>query len=220
MPHEPSPVAFIVGSDRVRLGAGQMVVDAAARMDWPVREFSQVPVYFEGRKYFVFAERKAVPPFVARYELHPWPDNLHDQSGRTVFYDEGYVAERDEMAKRRRRFDRLHFLLFPFYPLLGLCWSGFKNRVLQPMGFEPRSITWASVILMFNLCLVEGIFVGWLQGGLLLWWFADGRWRVLDQVLVWLLALDSILRCHQLLKWDVQEHLGFCEWLWPRKRKR
>ena len=86
------------------------------------------------------------------------------------------------------------------------------------MGFEPRSITYASVVLTFNLCLVEGVFVGWLQGGLLVWWFADRHLRIVDQALLLALAVDSTLRCHQLLKSDVQEHLGFCEWLCPRKR--
>jgi hypothetical protein len=215
---ESSEAAIAVGSDRVRIENGRPVIEAAEAMDWPVREFCRVPIYFADRKYYVRRRSQAQPPFAARYELWPWPDELRDQSTHAVFYDEDYVTERDEAAKRRRRFDRIHFLLLPFYPLLGLCWSGFKNRVLQPVGFEPRSITWASVVMIFNLWIVEGIFVGWLRGGLLIWWFGSGNLRSADGLLLVVLTLDTTWRANQLLKSDVQEHLGFCEWLWPRRR--
>jgi hypothetical protein len=217
-PQEPSAVKFAVGSDRVWIDGEHLMIEAAEPMDWPVREFCKVPIYFEGRKYYLRGKTQAESPFAARYELWPWPIDLKDQSTRSVFYDLEYVTDRDEAAKRRRRFDTTHFLLLPFYPLLGLCWSSFKNRVLQPVGFEPRSITWASVVLIFNLCIIEGIFVGWLQGGLLLWWFGSGNLRSVDVAVLLVLALDAAWRGHRLLKSDVQEHLGFCEWVWPRKR--
>ena len=219
MPHEPSAVMITVGSDRVWIRSEHLVIEAAEPMDWPVREFCRVPIYFEARKYYLRSKTEAEAPFVVRYELCPWPGDLKDESTRSVLYDLEYVTERDEAAKWRRRFDAIHLLLLPFYPLLGLCWSGFKNRVLHPVGFEPRSITSASVVLIFNLCLLEGIFVGWLQGGLLLWWFGNGNLRIVDKAVLLLLALDAGWRYHQLLQSDVDEYLGFCEWLCPRKRE-
>jgi hypothetical protein len=73
--------------------------------------------------------------------------DLQEASPHLVFYDEDYTIERDKAAARARRDDRLYLALLPLYPLLGLLWSGFKSRVLDPLGLEPGSITKASIVL-------------------------------------------------------------------------
>ncbi|TAK99652.1 MAG: hypothetical protein EPO07_10675 [Verrucomicrobia bacterium] len=219
-PQRTSGVVIHVGSDRVVVGEDSVVIEAAEAMDWPVREFCRVPVFFEGRKFYVRKATPAAAPFKKRYELCPWPAAPCEESNRCVNYDATYVAERDELAKTQRRFDRVHFWLLPFYPLLGFCWSGFKNRVLLRIGFEPRSITSWSLRLEFALLMAEGIFVGWLRGGLLVWWLGHGRWRDVDLALTALAAADIALRWSREQNWDVQAHWGFCEWLWPGRRRR
>lgn len=187
-------------------------------MDWPVREFYRVPVYFEGRKYYVRGCVEADAPFAKRYELAPWPAHQPEQTTRLVVYDEAYVAERDAVARTQRASDRWHLILLPFFPFLGLCWSGFKNHVLLKAGFEPRSITSASIALVFYLFMVEGVFVGWLGTGLLMWILQSANFRAVDLALSVLLAADVVVRYGQHLQSDVNRPWGFCEWLWPGKR--
>lgn len=74
-------------------------------------------------------------------------------------------------------------------------------------------------MLVFGLLIVEAIFVGWLRTGILVW-VCRGIWfRNLDWVLMALLALDTVLRYNQSMNLDTQRHWGFCEWLWPGKRR-
>src|SRR5207245_5020271 len=131
-------------------------------MDWPVREFCKVPILFDGRKYYLRSNRSAKPPRPMIYELWPWPADLHEASPNAVVYDAAYAIERDKAAAKARRLQRLYLALIPLYPFLGLFWSGFKNRVLGPVGFESGSVTKISILLTFNLFIAEGIFVRWL----------------------------------------------------------
>ena len=206
-----------IGSDEVRVEHERLIIHAAEPMDLPIREFCRVPLYFEGREYYLRSKRKGERPYVIVYELWPWPTDLHERSSRQVIYDESYVAERDAQAAERRRHEWLHLALLPFYPLLGLCWSGFKNRVLGRIGFEPSSITRASMILTFNLMVVEAIFVGWLAGGLLTYLIGWSSLRAVDWGLLLLLGADTVMRFGQSLKFDIEHHWGFCEWLWPKR---
>ena len=199
-----------VGSDKVCVGPERLVILAAEPMDLPMREFCKVPVYFQGRKYYVRSKHKAERPHAMAYELWPWPTDLHESSTRQVIYDEAYVIERDKMATTRRGHERLHMLLLPVYPLLGLCWSGFKNRVLGRLGFEPGSITKASIFLTFSLFMADGVLVGWLASGIL-------GIRAADWALLLLLGADLAMRFGQSLKFDVEDHWGFGEWLWPKR---
>ncbi len=186
-------------------------------MDWPIREFCKVPIFFRGQKYYLRSKLEGRQPGLMVYQLCPWPAQLHEASPRSVVYDEAYVAQRDEAAAAARRHQRLYVALLPLYPFLGLLWSGFKNRILGPLGFEPGSITQASVVLIFNALIVEGIFVGWLRGGLLTYFLSRPVLRSADWAVMLLLGADSAMRFGQVLKMDVQEHWGFCEWLWPRR---
>lgn len=197
-----------IGTDSVSREPERLFIHAAEPMDLPIREFCKVPVYFQGQKYYVRSRQAGERPYKVVYELLPWPPELREASTRQVFYDESYVLERDALAAARRRHERIHLILLPLYPLLGLCWSRFKNRVLVPWGFEPGSITKASVFLTFNAFLVEGIFVGWLGGGIV-------GVRIWDWTLLMLLGADTVLRYGQSLKLDVERHWGICEWMRP-----
>ena len=198
-----------VGSDKVCAESERLIIHAAEPMDVPIREFCKIPVYYLGQKYYVLSKRTGERPYAAVYVLCPWPTGLLESSTRHLIYDEAYVAERDKIASVRRRNERFHLLLLPAYPLLGLCWSRCKNQMFQEWGFEPGSITKASIFLIFNLLIVEGIFVGWFGSGLL------GA-PPLDYALLLLLGIDTILRYEQTLKLDVERHWGFCEWVWSR----
>lgn len=205
------------GSDKVHAEGERLIIQATEPMDWPIREFCRIPLYFQGRKYYLRSKRKGEPPYAMVYELWPWPTGSHEASTRQVIYDEAYVLERDRMAAKGRGYERLHVILLPLYPLLGLCWSGFKNRVLASIGFEPGSITKASIALTFNLFIAEGVFVGWLAGGLLMYLLQRPGLRVVDWALMIMLGADSLMRFSQSLKLDVDRHWGFCEWLWPKR---
>jgi hypothetical protein len=216
----PTPRITQVGPDRVHVGRERIVIEAAHPMDCPVREFCKVPIYFEGRKYYVRNHSTAPQPFAKRYELWPWPADLHEESNRSVIYSEAYVAERDRAAQKQRSGAVQHALLSAFYPLLGLFWSGFKNQTLLKLGFEPRSITSASVMLIFSLFVLEGVFVGWFGTGILVWLFHGMSSRNLDWILLVVMGADTVMRYSQLQDLDTQRHWGFCEWIGTNQRSR
>lgn len=209
-----------VGGDRVSVQGHCLVIEARELMDWPVREFYRVPIYFQGQKFYVRTAGEAAAPFVRRYELALWPPDQPEQTTKMVVYDEAYVMARDAAARARRGDDRWHLFLLPFFPFLGFCWSGFKNRVLTRMGFAARDITSASIALGFSLMLAQGIFVGWLRGGLLMWFLQSASLRLADLALLALLTADVVVRYSQHLQLDVDRPWGFCEWLWPRRKKK
>lgn len=197
-----------IGTDRVCLEPERLIIHAAEPMDLPIRESCKVPVYFQGQKYYVHSKQAGECSRAVVYELWPWPPELQEASSRQVFYDEAYVIERNKLAATRRHHGRVHLVLLPFYPLLGLCWSRFKNQVLGAWGFEPSSITKASIFLTFNAFIGYGILVGWLGGGIV-------GVRLWDWALLFLLGADTALRYGQSLKLDVEHLWGICEWMWP-----
>ena len=207
------------GSDVICTGPDSLVILASHSMDWQAREFCRVPIYVEGRKYFLRSMSKAGSPFAMRYELSPWPETLREESSEAVHYTKHFVAERDREAVRARRGDAVNFLLLPFYPLLGLCWSGFKRGPLHRAGFEPSSITKASVVMLFHFWVAEGIFVGWLHGGLLMLVFSSPTIQTFDWLLIFVLTADTMVRGSGAMRLGTGYHLGFCEWLWPGRNK-
>ncbi len=218
MSHSNPPADGIrVGPDLTRVEGDALVIYAATPMDWPVREFCRVPIFVRGWKYYLRQKSKADPPFAMRYDLCRWPEDLHDESNLPVIYDELYVRQRDLDALAERRANCAYFFLVPFSPVLGLCWSGFKERVLVPLGFAPSTITKASVALTFFLWIGEGIFVGWLRGGLLLAFFSSAFWQLADWILFVLLGADSAIRFSGLLRSETDYQLGFCEWVVRRR---
>jgi len=81
-----------IGSDEVVFDGERIVIHAAEPMDWPVREFCKVPVFFRGRKYYLRSKRGVEQPRPMVYELWPWPADLHEASQHTVVYDEVHCA--------------------------------------------------------------------------------------------------------------------------------
>ena len=210
-----------VGSDELRFERDLVVIHARNPIaDWRVREFCRNAIYFEGHKYFLLQRNKAERPFAARYTLAPWPDDLHEESPRSFIYDEDFVASRDAGFFTERRRSVAWHLLLPVYPLLGLCWTGVKERVLWPIGFVPTSITSASVMLVFCITFLDSIFFGYLGGGVVIRSLgaeALGGWAVLaDFLLIGLLALDCMVRFGQLLEGEEPVPDGFLEWVFRR----
>ena len=139
-----------VGPDKIHLIGDEVTVFAMRAMpDWTVREFCQVPIYFQDKKYYLKRKTAGPPPYAFQYQLAPWHSELGAESTRSISYDEAYVAHREEQFRSERRNDLLHPALLCIYPLLGLCWSRFKERFLGPRGFEPVSITEGSILFLF-----------------------------------------------------------------------
>jgi hypothetical protein len=192
-----------------------------AMPDWTVREFQRQAIFFQGRKYYLRLAEPAPRPYAARYELAPWPEDLHEQSNRSFAYDEAFVAERDRQALAQGARSLGHACLLPFYPFLGFFWSGFKDRALAPLGFVPASVTSASVLLEFLLMILQGILFGYLGGGLIAQTLSrcllhpgtyGGSGAVLDLALLAVLAVDCAVRYSQGLRGDERPD-GFLEWL-------
>lgn len=210
-----------VGSDVVEVAADHLLINARHPMvEWRIREFCRQPIYLQGQKFYLRNRRKAAPPFAIRYELAPWPEDLRDESPESFRYDEAFVAARDAEFRSERHRTALWYVLLPVYPLLGLCWSRFKENVLWPIGFVPVYITSASMTLVFCAVFLDAIFFGFLGGGLLmniLGPTALGGWAVVaDLGLIGILALDCALRFSQLLNNQTPVPDGFLEWLWPK----
>jgi len=211
-----------VGSDKVILDGYRISIDAKHPIeDWSVREFCHHPIYFEGWKYILIGKRRIPKPYAMRYELQAWPEDLHEASTREFTYDEDFVAARDAQFSAEQRHTVLWCFLAPLYPFLGFCWSGFKERVLWPIGFVPSSITKVSVMIGFSFLIAETILYGWLGGGMLplvthrtFHWFIHD---VPDAVLIVLLACDCVKRFDQLFRGDVTVPDGFLEWIFRRR---
>lgn len=221
---------FRIGPDAVILRDGLVYIYARREIpDWTVREFSRKAIFFRGNKYYLRFRSPAPRPYAALYELAPWPADLHDQSKESFLYDEDFVAERDRLLRVTRATETLRSILLPLYPLLGFCWSSYKDRVLQPLGFVPRSITAASTMLEFVTCLVQGALFGYLGGGIVtqarsaitmpLAAADDPLWAIADLVLLVLLFVDCVLRYNQVLR-DQESLDGFMEWVFAFLRRK
>ena len=218
---EPSDLSeYIVGPDKVQVGDYTVTVFAMRPMpDWTVREFSIISIFFRGHKFYLKRKQEGPAPFAFRYELAPWFDQLGMESSLSIVYDEDYVANRDRDVRTVQRRDHLHSALFSFYPFLGFCWSGFKERVLGPIGFEPVDITEASVFVVFGFFMVEGIFTFYFHSGFLAIVFGQEALLWLDRILLILLPLDSAVRYGHVIRGDSYP-AGFLEWLFKREKPR
>ncbi|MBI5386788.1 MAG: hypothetical protein HZA90_19120 [Verrucomicrobia bacterium] len=226
---ESESQTFSVGPDCVIIQDGIVYLYARRPFpDWTIREFSRQAIYFRDGKFYLRLKEAAPKPYAVRYELAPWPADLHEQSKQSFVYDEAAVAARDRGARYAHGQEFVHRFLFLLYPLLGFCWSGTKERVLQPLGFVPVSITAASTALEFGLALLQGILFGYLGGGV----FAqaqsamalhpatfDPPSRLVDLGIFLVLLLDCVMRYSQVLRGDEVPD-GFLEWLFRFRRKR
>ncbi|MDB6018323.1 MAG: hypothetical protein JWR19_2812 [Pedosphaera sp.] len=230
-PTQPSDTIQI-GPDRVTVVGEQVFIDAAREMgDWTVREFCRLPIYYRHQKYFLLRRDTVEPPYAMRYVLEPWPANNTETSRHFVTYDEEYVAGREAAVKGGRREAIIHAALMWVYPFLGLLWSGPKEK-LNRFGFIPRSITSASMLLVFGVIIMEMVLVaplimatlhnGWPTVGLigLVYQHAFvnlGLFRMpvllLDVGLFLVLVVDSVVRYCQHLDNNTEAPWGFLEWV-------
>ena len=201
-----------VGPDKVRVSGDEVIIRAKrAMVDWTVREFCCVPIYFNGDKYFLLRKTAASLPYAIEYTLAPWHSDLGAESSRSIVYDEAYVAHRDAQFRSERRHERIYPALMCFYPLLGLCWSRFKAGVLGPLGFEPVAVTGASVMLLFAFWMAEGVFVCYFRLGFLALVFSRLWLLWVDYALFLLLPVDCALRYGKILEGE-EAPPGFLEW--------
>jgi hypothetical protein len=225
---QPQPGSFRIGPDCAIIQDDILHIYARRAIpDWTVREFQRQAIFFQGRKYYLRLAEAAPRPYAVRYELAPWPDDLHEQSKQSFAYDEAFVAERDRQALGQGARSLGRACLLPLYPFLGFLWSGFKDRALVPLGFIPASITSASTLLEFLLTILQGIFFGYLGGGFVAQALSrcllrpgsyGGAGAVLDLALLALLAVDCMVRCSQVLRGDELPD-GFLEWLFKPFRR-
>lgn len=205
-----------IGPDRACISDGKVLVFAIRDMaDWTVREFQRRPIYFQGGKYFLKRKTPGPPPYAFTYELAPWAGEPGQESSASITYDEAYVEEREQRHRTDRKHERIYPALLCLYPLLGLAWSGFKERVLGPLGFDPVSITSASTFMIFCIFMLEGIFVFYFHGGLI----APFCGRTLYESVLWLdrallivLPMDAAVRYSQVIRGDSCPD-GFLEWI-------
>ena len=227
-----APEMLKVGLDRVTFSGNQVLIDTAHEMaDWKVREYARIPIYFRDQKYFLRQKTAAQRPYAQRYVLEPWPADNQEMARSTLVYDEDTVAQREAEIKGGRIDDLARAALLLVYPLLGMLWSGTKEKLVR-FGFVPRSITGVSIFASFALALLQGAFAKLLimsslrsghvvLGGMLrAFWGNDylgfGAFQVrvlwLDCALFVLFLVDSIIRYSQHLR-DVESPWGFAEWL-------
>jgi hypothetical protein len=187
-------------------------------MDWRIREFSKVPIWFCGQKFYLRSKRTGQPPRGVIYELALWPEDLHGaESSQSIRYDEDYVIARNRLAGSVRRHDRFYHFLVPLYPFLGLAWSDFKNKTLARCGFDPVSITSASVFLIFSSFILQSVFISKFGGGFLTQFFGSREFLIFDWAFMALLGLDTLIRYSHGLKGETERPLGFCQWIWPKR---
>lgn len=190
------------GPDLVRIEDGVLVIYSKRDMsDWVVREFKRPAIWFKGHKFYLRAKSAAEKPFCWRYTLWPWTAEMLEMPSYEIDYDEDYVRAREAEFKDGATMDAVHWSLMPVYPLLGFLWSGVKDW-LQDYGFNPRSVTSASVMLEFGITLFLGIYVGWLGGA-----------SFFNHLLLLVLAMDVVVRYDAVLG-DKPRQLGFLEWCW------
>jgi hypothetical protein len=237
---EPKPERVLqIGPDRVAFEGENVVIEARHEMpDWEVRELNPAPVYFEDKKYFLIEKRRANPPFAVRYLLSPWP--IDQTAGTKLFYtyDAEIVAEREANHRLGNRDEIVRLGLLPFYPFLGLLWSGTQQRLTR-FGFIPRAITSASIFVVFILLFAEGVFAcvmintsmrsGKLMvGGIVRAMLPDDHIHLgpiaipvmlIDTLLLLSFVADVLARYSRFLHED-QWSGGFLEWLFRRKANR
>jgi hypothetical protein len=147
-----------IGPDRVTIKDNEVVIEARDRMpEWQVRELNPPPVYFQDRRYRLMHISKGESPYMVRYLLVPWPSDLTTTSKLFYAYDAEAVAERDGARRSGQAEEVTRACLLPFYPLLGLLWSGAQRR-LGRFGFVPHSISGISIFMVFCFAFAQGIF--------------------------------------------------------------
>ncbi len=231
-PQTKAERVLIFGPDRVTVRDTEVVIEAKRPMaDWEVRDLNPAPIYFENNKYQLIEKRKSEPPYQVRYLLHPWPEGHVSSTKLFHSYDAEAVAER-EAGKRSENLDEtIRWCLLPFYPFLGLCWSGVQKRLVR-FGFVPHLISGISVFTCFALLFAQGSFIGILLnasarsgkmqiGGIIRALAPSDYFHIgpvaiptglLDGLMLLALLADVLMRYSHYLRED-QWAGGFLEWL-------
>jgi hypothetical protein len=232
-PQSQASETIKVGPDLVTVTDREVIIDATHEMpDWQVRGFTRAPIYFRDKKYFLRQQEAGQRPYAVRYILDPWPEG-YTQAVRSFFtYDEEAVAQREAGVKSGHIDDIGRAVLIIFYPLLGMLWSGTKEKLVR-FGFVPRTITGVSIFVSFGLFLLQGVFAK-LQimtslrtgkiviGGMIRAFYGedylnlglfDVRVLWLDVVVLVVVFLDVLIRYSQHLRGDEESPWGFAEWL-------
>ncbi|MDB6059148.1 MAG: hypothetical protein JWO95_2992 [Verrucomicrobiales bacterium] len=178
---------LFVATDKVVFEGDHVLIHATEPMDWRIREFCKVPIWFRDKKYYLRSKQTGQPPRGVIYELVPWPEDLHGaESPQSIRYDEDYVIARNHLGGSVRRHDRFYHVLAPLYPFLGLAWSDFKNGTLARCGFDPQSITSTSIFLIFTSFILQSVFINRFGGGLIAQTFGRDYilydWGLLDSI--------------------------------------
>jgi hypothetical protein len=147
-----------IGPDRVTIKDSEVIIEAKHKMpEWQVRELNPPPVYFEDKKYQLVHATKAEAPYAARYILVPWPADLSSNSKLFYAYDAEAITERDGALRVGQAEGLARALLLPFYPFLGLLWSGVQKRLCR-FGFAPHAISGISIFAVFCFSFAQGVF--------------------------------------------------------------
>jgi hypothetical protein len=227
-----------IGPDRVTITDHEVVIEAKHETnDWEVRTNNAPAIYFRDKKYILAEQGEAQPPYKIRYVLRPWPPGKIPNPRMILTYGEDTVAERDS-NRRGEAFNEIMWIcLLPFYPFLGLLWSGAQQR-LNRFGYVPRTITGLSIYTGFGMVLMQGVFVvvtinasmrlgKMMIGGLVGAMTRDGYLHfgsvsipagLLDGLLVVSCLVDLCVRYSRYLHED-QWTGGFLEWLVPQPRR-
>jgi hypothetical protein len=225
-----------IGPDRVTIAETEIVIETRHAMaDWEVQEINPVPIYFEDKKYYLVEQRKGSPPYAMRYLLKPWPEGHISASKRFHAYDAETVAERDSGRRSGQLDEVIRACLLPFYPFLGLLWSGAQRRLMR-FGFVPHSITGISVFTVFAAIFAQGVFTSVMInasarsgkimiGGVIRAMASQDHLRlgpiaipigVLDALFFLACVADLGIRYNHYLRED-QWYGGFLEWLMPQR---
>ena len=227
-----------VGPDQVTITPEEVAIDCKHPMpDWEVREFTVPPIYFEDKKYYLVHKTKAAAPYTIRYLLKPWPETGLQPAKFFHNYDEEAVAQRDGARRSGHASEVGYACLVPFYPFLGLLWSGLQKRLI-PFGFVPHTITGISVFTVFALLFGQGVFTvitmnatlrtgkmmigGFVQAMFDAPYLKIGSFNfpigIIDGLLALAFVADVAIRYSNYLR-DDQWSGGFLEWIFRRAPK-
>lgn len=230
---------FEVGGDRVTISDKETVIEAKHPIpDWEIREINHVPVYVEEKKYYLVEKRKGEPPYAVRYLLKPWPEYQATNATNFLTFDIEIIKAREAEIRENHVQELGRAFLMPFYPLLGMLWSGTQTRLTR-FGFLPHAMSGFSIFTLFSLFFGQGIFTiimlngslrtGKIMIGGFLRAIAPGDHlqigpvavpvMVLDILMDVVLLADVIVRYSHYLR-DDQWCGGFMEWLKPRSRQK
>jgi hypothetical protein len=227
-----------VGPDRVTIKDNEVIIEAKRKMpDWEVRELNPIPVYFEDKKYYLVEQRKCQGAYAIRYLLFPWREDEFHRTKLFYAYDAEAVKERDADFRSGNLDELTRFAMFPFYPFLGLLWSGTQKRLTR-FGFIPHAISGASIFANFCLLFAQGVMVvitinataragKMMIGGLVRSSFSHDALRIgsvfipimyFDILLTVALIADLLIRYSYHLH-DHEWAGGFLEWIIRRPKK-